>query len=309
MRGASRQRGGDPRQRRRTGDCYLAGMSVRPVLSLSSVLSLILCSCGGGGPGAAEGGPVPPNGLTYSVNPAIYTVGASISPNTPSSGGGAVDSYSVSPQLPAGLGLNASTGVISGTPGAASATATYTVTAANRAGSTTVGLVIAVNVATVPPNELTYSANPAVYTVGVPISPNTPSSTGGPVESYSISPALPAGLSMDSSTGAISGTPSAGSTSANYTVTATNSAGSTTIDVNITVNAATLPPSGLAYSVDPRRLHRGSSHLAKHAEQCRRPGRVVFHLPGAAGGTEPGRFDRRDLQGPRARCPPPRSTR
>ncbi len=87
----------------------------------------------------------PPTGLTYSMNPAVYTKGIAITPNTPSSSGGAVVSYAVTPALPAGLSLDASTGVISGTPTAAAATADYTVTAANSAGSTTVAVSITVN--------------------------------------------------------------------------------------------------------------------------------------------------------------------
>ena len=79
------------------------------------------------------------------MNPAVYTVGVAITANTPSSSGGAVTSYSVSPPLPAGLSLNTSTGVVSGTPTAVSSTATYTVTAGNTAGTTTVGLSITVN--------------------------------------------------------------------------------------------------------------------------------------------------------------------
>jgi len=59
---------------------------------------------------------VPPSGLTYATNPATYVVGVPISSNTPSSGGGAVVSYGVAPPLPAGLNLNTTTGVISGTP-------------------------------------------------------------------------------------------------------------------------------------------------------------------------------------------------
>ena len=194
---------------------------------------------------------IAPSGLTYSVNPAVYTVGTAISSNTPSSSGSAVVSYSVSPGLPAGLSLNTSTGVISGTPSAAKATATYTVTARNSAGSTTVGLSITVNAAVIPPSGLTYSVNPAVYTVGTAISSNTPRSSGGTVVSYAVSPALPAGLSLNTSTGVISGTPSVASATAIYTVTATNSAGNTTVGLSITVNAAVIPPSGLTYSVNP----------------------------------------------------------
>ena len=181
---------------------------------------------------------VPPSGLTYSTNPAVYTVHVAIADNTPSSTGGAVVSYSVSPALPAGLKLNTSTGVISGKPSTVSSTAIYTVTATNAASSTTVGVSITVNAAVVAPSGLIYSANPAVYTAGTPITPNTPSSTGGVVTSYSVAPPLPGGLSLDPSTGIISGTPTAATLTAVYTVTATNTAGSTTVGVTITVDAA-----------------------------------------------------------------------
>ena len=49
---------------------------------------------------------------------------------------------------------------------------------------------------------------------------------GGPVVSWSITPALPAGLSFNTSTGEINGTPTAVSPSATYTITATNAGGS-----------------------------------------------------------------------------------
>ena len=38
-----------------------------------------------------------PTNLTYGVNPAVYTMGVMIADNQPTSGGGAVDSYSVEP--------------------------------------------------------------------------------------------------------------------------------------------------------------------------------------------------------------------
>ncbi|MBI3785968.1 MAG: beta-propeller fold lactonase family protein [Deltaproteobacteria bacterium] len=86
-----------------------------------------------------------------------------------------------------------------------------------------------------PPSALRYTTGTAAYTMGVPIVPNEPTNSGGAVTSYSVSPALPPGLSMGM--GTISGTPTAVSAAAGYTVTASNAAGSTTATLTITVNA------------------------------------------------------------------------
>lgn len=86
------------------------------------------------------------------------------------------------------------------------------------------------------PSALSYSSNPATYTKDTPITNNTPTSSGGAVVSYSVSPALPAGLTLNTSSGIISGTPTTLAAAANYTITATNTGGSTTASVSITVN-------------------------------------------------------------------------
>jgi Protein of unknown function (DUF4038)/Putative collagen-binding domain of a collagenase/Fibronectin type III domain/Putative Ig domain len=194
---------------------------------------------------------VAPSNLAYSNNPAVYTVGTAIPPNFPSSSGGAVATYSVAPALPSSLSLSAVTGVITGTPTAVSSMAAYVVTASNAVGSTTASLSITVNAAPEPPSNLTYASNPAVYIVGTAISPNVASSTGGVVASYSVSPALPASLSLSAVTGVIAGTPTAVSSMAAYVVTASNAVGSTTASLSITVNAAPEPPSNLTYSNNP----------------------------------------------------------
>jgi hypothetical protein len=66
---------------------------------------------------------------------------------------------------------------------------------------------------------------------------------------YSVSPALPAGLSLNTSTGQITGTPTALATSATYTVTASQSAGVCSVNQNYTfaVNCAgiTISPNTL----------------------------------------------------------------
>ena len=57
-------------------------------------------------------------------------------------------------------------------------------------------------------------------------------------QGYSISPALPAGLSFDSTNGKISGTPTGYSPATNYTITATNAGGSSTTTLSIQVTGS-----------------------------------------------------------------------
>jgi hypothetical protein len=141
------------------------------------------------------------------------------------------------------LALNATTGAISGTPTAASAQAIYTVTASNSAGSTTAALKIAVGLAA--PSNLVYPQTSITASVGTAISADVPT-VSGTVTAYTVSPALPAGLTLDPTAGTISGTPTTVIAQATYTVTASNSAGSTTAALSITV--VFTAPSNLVFS-------------------------------------------------------------
>ncbi|MFM6975438.1 MAG: putative Ig domain-containing protein, partial [Sphingobacteriaceae bacterium] len=163
-----------------------------------------------------------PTSLSY-TSPNTYVKGdvVSLSP-TLGAGSGVVTSYTVSPALPAGLTLNSTNGIISGTTSAVAATASYRVTASNNGGSATFDLVITVN--DVAPSALSYTS-PNTFTKGVSVVSLSPTVSGGAVVTYS-APSLPAGLSINSSTGVISGTPSAITATATYTVTATNTGGS-----------------------------------------------------------------------------------
>jgi hypothetical protein len=80
-------------------------------------------------------------------------------------------------------------------------------------------------------------------TVGTSVTSYTITNTGGPVTSYSISPALEvAGLSFSTSTGQISGTPTAAASSTTYTITATNTSGTSTATFTISVSLAGCSP-------------------------------------------------------------------
>ena len=88
------------------------------------------------------------------------------------------------------------------------------------------------------PTGLSYPS-PQTFTAGTAIIPLNPVVTGT-VASYSVAPALPAGLALNTASGQISGTPTAATASAAYTITAQNAGGSTSFALSITVNAATV---------------------------------------------------------------------
>ncbi len=166
-----------------------------------------------------------------------------MTPDSVLSTGGAITSFAMSPStpLPTGLFLNATSGIISGTPTVQSLAANYTILATGPGGNASTVVSIAVNAV---PANLSYVDDPVTYVLNVPITPNTPSVTGI-ITHYSVSPALPSGLSLDTSSGVISGTPTGTqSFAADYTVTANNASGTTTGTINITIVGV---PTNLSY--------------------------------------------------------------
>ncbi|HQR21874.1 MAG TPA: putative Ig domain-containing protein [Burkholderiaceae bacterium] len=186
------------------------------------------------------------------VNPAslaVATVGAAYSQSVTATGGTGTYVYSVSAgALPAGLALNAGTGSITGTP-TATASSSFTITATDGNGATgsrnytlTPNAGVAVNPPTLPPAA-----------VGAPYSQMVTATGGSGSFSYSVTAgALPAGLTLNAATGAITGMPTTPSTSA-VTISATDSNGvstaraySVTVNAAMALNPATLPNGSVA---------------------------------------------------------------
>lgn len=188
------------------------------------------------------------------------TAGSVYNQTLTASGGTAPYSFVVSAgALPAGLTLSAA-GVLSGTP-SASGTFNFNVTATDSGGSPTSGsraytLVVASPTITLPATTLAGGTAGQAYTAAI-----NPASGGIAPYTYTLTAgALPAGVTVSSGTGALSGTPTVAGTFA-FTLTATDSTtgtagqGSQSYSVSIvsptlTVAPPTLPAgtAGTAYS-------------------------------------------------------------
>jgi hypothetical protein len=74
----------------------------------------------------------------------------------------------------------------------------------------------------------------------------TPTNTAGTATVWSVSPALPGGLTFDTANGTIAGTPTATAAATSYTVTASNSAGMHAVTLVLTVESGVLMDVGNA---------------------------------------------------------------
>src|SRR6476661_3127628 len=179
----------------------------------------------------------PPSTATAG-NPYSYTFTASGSP---------APTFGVSSgALPAGLSLNTTTGVLSGTP-TTDGTSTFAVTATNGVSpdAVTGSLTITVSPGQAAP-VFTAASPPSTATAGNPYS-YTFSASGTPAPTFGVSSgALPAGLSLNTATGVLSGTPTTAGSST-FAVTATNgvSPDAVTGSLSITVNSAPAAPTGV----------------------------------------------------------------
>lgn len=116
---------------------------------------------------------------------------------------------------------------------------TFTVIATDAEGNAN-QLLVSISVKQKKPTSVSYPS-PLVFSKDSPISSISPEIVGK-VSKFKISPALPAGVKIDTTTGIINGTPTAVAAKATYTITASNAGGSITGTVDITVTRPNKAP-------------------------------------------------------------------
>ena len=171
-------------------------------------------------------------------------IATSFTPLRATGGSGTYIYYVVSGNLPPGLTLNSSTGLVSGTPAASYSTATVIFGVRDSAGGQAAATS---SVSYTTYSLITATANTTAQTMeaGVQISAFTPLVAAGGSGSYIYSvlgaPPLPAGLTYNSSTGLLSGTPTLGLGAITLTFTVADTVGgvaTTTSAVNINIYPA-----------------------------------------------------------------------
>jgi Putative Ig domain len=201
------------------------------------LFSIAVAACGGGGSGG--GSTTAAISATATTTAQSLTVGLAMTSFSPliASGGATPYTYSFTGTLPAGLSFSTSTGAVTGTPTVTVATANlvFSVRDANNVVASTTSTVSF----TVGPAATanTTAQNLAVGTPMTSFSPLTPSGGATPY-TYSYTGTLPAGLSLDTSTGAVTGTPTAAYATANLVFSvrdANNVVASTISTVSFTV--------------------------------------------------------------------------
>ena len=168
--------------------------------------------------------PPPSFGDDDQVADQVYKVNAAIEPlELPEASGGIGPlSYTLTPALPAGLALDDAARTVSGTPTVVQAAVSYTWTATDVDGDTA-SVTFSIAVAAPPSFGDDDRVADQVYKVNAAIEPlELPEASGGigPL-SYTLAPALPAGLALDDATRTISGTSTVVQAAVSYTWTAT----------------------------------------------------------------------------------------
>eukprot|EP00927_Polykrikos_kofoidii_P042272 TRINITY_DN36141_c0_g1_i1.p1 TRINITY_DN36141_c0_g1~~TRINITY_DN36141_c0_g1_i1.p1 ORF type:complete len:1188 (+),score=237.35 TRINITY_DN36141_c0_g1_i1:511-3564(+) len=165
--------------------------------------------------------------------------------------------FSSSPELPTGLVLDKTSGVINGSPAVTVESNSWTVTMRNSAGQASCKLNFGIEPA--PPSSLEYPGLPEVFSLNTAVT--VISLVNGEVDEYVVSPTLPVGLNLDAVTGRITGAPRELAEPRKYKVVARNASGETSTDIQFAVRL--LPPTDLQYPTFGKVLVAGDAQKAE----------------------------------------------
>lgn len=246
---------------------------------------------------AIEVTPQAPGSIFYSTSPVIFNLGVAGTSGAPTTTGGTPTHFAIAATNPSGMSLaslglsfNSLTGAISGTPNQP-IQQWMTLSAINGGGTTQTQILLVVKDNA--PTGVTYAGSPFVFNVGSAASILAPTVSGGVhAATFSVSPNLPIGLTLNTATGAITGTPTTSTGNVTYTLTATNPEGSAQTQIDIDINNPTL---SITYgtSIDVYKntsigllspLYTGGKPLTYTVTAQTRPGAEVNDLVSAAGG-------------------------
>ncbi|SVA94248.1 uncharacterized protein METZ01_LOCUS147102, partial [marine metagenome] len=168
--------------------------------------------------------------VSYAQTAFVLERGTQIAPIVPTGISGSIVSWAFVPTLPAGLSLGASNGTIYGTPTVNLTASTFELRVSSNGATRVVGFNITIN-----EPLATISYGNGSYIISRDAAADIrPTLGGGAVASFAILPTdLPMGMSFNTSTGRIHGTPLLITENTTYTVWANNSGGSVNTTVSI----------------------------------------------------------------------------
>jgi hypothetical protein len=218
---------------------------------------------------------VTPPAFTITSSSESRTVNTAATGFTANSTGGPFARYTIN-ATPPGMSFNTTTGALTGTPNTVAPATTYTVTATNASGSTTRTFTLTVSAVLAAP-AFTLSASSESRTVNTLATGFTANSTGGAIASFAIS-ATPAGMSFNTTNGALSGTPNTVAAATTYTVTATNASGNATQTFTLTVTAAPVVADNSVANAEAARKAKEQRELTEILSIIPELGRLSLNL-------------------------------
>ncbi|MDQ2950513.1 MAG: ice-binding family protein [Acidobacteriota bacterium] len=185
---------------------------------------------------------LPPPALTVTCPSSVAQVGVAYNSILVATGGTPPYAFSTTTALPAGLILNPATGAIFGTPIAAGTTnfAANSADSASGAATRLCSIVTAAAILPVPTLNVTCPVGPAQ--VGVAYNSLLVATGGSPPYSFSTTGLLPAGLVLNATTGAVTGTPTTASTTSFSANASDAGSRSTTQSCSLTISPVVPPP-------------------------------------------------------------------